>query len=99
MIERTSRAIARRVLMVDDELAQPTSAGGRQSGRWRTSSGRADRGRRGVFLRGRPRDGGIRCRHPLRLRQLDLGRNDRESHALATDLLRALRPERKCRSS
>ncbi len=74
MIERTTRPLPRRVLMVDDELAQPATAGGRAvralAEELRARGIEVDRG---ALLRGRHGDRGLRFRHPLRLRQLDPG--------------------------
>jgi arginine decarboxylase len=92
MIERTTRPLARRVLIVDDELGQATTAGGR--------------GVRALAEELRAR--GIEVVEALSLEDglatvvsdaaihcvfvnWTLGRNDRKSHAEATDLLRALR--------
>jgi arginine decarboxylase len=92
MIERTTRPLPRRVLMVDDELAQPASAGGRAV-RGLASELRA----RGIEvvealsfddgLATVVSDSAIHCVFV----NWTLGRNDRESHGQATDLLRALR--------
>ena len=92
MIGRSHRADLRRVLMVDDELARPTTAGGRAvraladelRGRgievveaWSCEDGRA------TLLS----DSAIHCV----FLNWTLGRNDRQSHTEATELLRALR--------
>jgi arginine decarboxylase len=92
MIERTARPLARRVLMVDDELAQPTTAGGRAV-RALTEELRA----RGIEvveafscedgLATVVSDSAIHCVFV----NWTLGKNDRRSHAQATELLRALR--------
>jgi arginine decarboxylase len=92
MIERTTRPLARRVLIVDDELAQPTTAGGR-SVRALAEELRA----RGIEV-----VEALSCEDGLATVVSDaaihcvfvnwtLGLNDRSSHAEATDLLRALR--------
>ena len=82
MIERTQRALVRRVLIVDDELADATTAGGRASARWPRSS-RA----RGIEV-----VEALSCEDGLATVVSDsaihcvfvnwtLGTNDRESHA------------------
>jgi arginine decarboxylase len=92
MIERTTRPLARRVLIVDDELGQATTAGGR-SVRALAEELRA----RGIEvlealscddgLANVVSDAAIHCVFV----NWTLGRNDRKSHAQATDLLRAVR--------
>jgi len=92
MIERTARPLARRVLIVDDELGQATTAGGR-SVRALAEELRA----RGIEV-----VEALSCEDGLATVVSDaaihcifvnwtLGRNDRKSHAQATELLRALR--------
>jgi arginine decarboxylase len=92
MIERTTRPLARRVLIVDDELAEATTAGGR-SVRALAEELRA----RGIEV-----VEALSCEDGLATVLSDaaihcvfvnwtLGRNDRKSHAQATELLRALR--------
>jgi len=92
MIERTTRPLARRVLIVDDELGQATSAGGR-SVRALAEELRA----RGIEV-----VEALSCEDGLATVVSDaaihcvfvnwtLGRNDRKAHVQATDLLRALR--------
>ncbi len=92
MIERTTRPLPRRVLMVDDELAQGATAGGRAV-RGLASELRA-RGLEVIEalscedgLATVVSDSAIHCV----LVNWTLGRNDRESHAQATELLRSLR--------
>jgi len=92
MIERTTRPLPRRVLMVDDELAQGATAGGRAV-RGLANELRA----RGIEviealscedgLATVVSDSAIHCV----LVNWTLGRNDRQSHTEATELLRALR--------
>jgi arginine decarboxylase len=92
MIERTARPLSARVLMVDDELAQPTTAGGRAV-RALTEELRT----RGVEvveayscedgLANVSADSGFHCVFV----NWTLGKNDRRSHAQATELLRGLR--------
>jgi arginine decarboxylase len=92
MIGRAHRADVRRVLMVDDELAHPTTAGGR------AVRALADE------LQGRGievveahscEDGRATLLSDSAIHGVfvnwTLGRNDRQSHAEATELLRALR--------
>jgi arginine decarboxylase len=92
MIERSTRPLARRVLIVDDELGQATTAGGRGV-RALAEELRA----RGIEV-----VGALSCEDGLATVVSDaaihcvfvnwtLGRDDRKSHAQATDLLRALR--------
>jgi len=92
MIERTTRPIARRALIVDDELGQATTAGGRSV---RALSEE-------LVARGIEVVHALSCEDGLATIVSDaaihcvfvnwtLGRNDRQSHAEATDLLRALR--------
>jgi arginine decarboxylase len=89
MIERTTRTLARRVLIVDDQLGQATSAGGR-SVRALAEELRAtgidvvealscEDGLATVVS-----DSAIHCAFV----NWTLGRNDSKSHAQATDLLR-----------
>jgi len=92
MIERTTRPLPRRILIVDDELQQGTTAGGR-SVRALAEELRA----RGIEVvealsleDGRATitsDAALHCV----LVNWTLGRNNRDSHAQATELLRALR--------
>jgi len=92
VIERTTRPLSARVLMVDDELAQPTTAGGRAV-RALTEELRT----RGVEvveayscedgLANVSSDSGFHCVFV----NWTLGKNDRRSHAQATELLRGLR--------
>lgn len=92
MIERSARPLARRVLIVDDKLAEATTAGGR-SVRALAEELRA----RAIevvealsFADGLATvvsDAGIHCVFV----NWTLGRNDRKTHAQATELLRALR--------
>jgi arginine decarboxylase len=92
VIERTARPLSARVLMVDDELAQPTTAGGRAV-RGLTEELRT----RGVEvveayscedgLANVSADSGFHCVFV----NWTLGKNDRRSHAQATELLRGLR--------
>jgi arginine decarboxylase len=92
MIERSTRALVRRALIVDDELADATTAGGR------SVRALADE------LRGRGIEvvEALSCEDGLATVVSDsaihcvfvnwtLGKNDRESHRQATELLRALR--------
>jgi arginine decarboxylase len=92
MIERTTRPLARRVLIVDDELAEATTAGGR-SVRALAEELRA----RGIEV-----VEALSCEDGLATVVSDaaihcifvnwtLGRHDAESHAQATEMLRALR--------
>ncbi len=92
MIERTARPLTRRVLVVDDELGRTTTAGGR-SVRALADELRA----RGIEV-----VEALSCEDGLATVVSDsaihcvfvnwtLGRNDRQSHEQATDLLRALR--------
>jgi arginine decarboxylase len=92
MIERTTRPLARRVLIVDDELAHPTTAGGR-SVRALAEELRA----RGIEV-----VEALSCEDGLATVVSDaaihcvfvnwtLGRNDPTTHAQATEMLRALR--------
>jgi arginine decarboxylase len=92
MIERTSRPLARRVLMVDDELAQAVSAGGRAI-RTLAEELRArgieviealscEDGTATVIS-----DAAIHCVFV----NWTLGKNDRKSHDQATEFLRTLR--------
>src|SRR4051812_9219854 len=92
MIERTSRPLTRRVLIVDDELAQSTTAGGR------SIRGLADE----LQARGIQVVEAFSCEDGLATVTSDsaihtvfvnwtLGKNDRHSHDEATDLLRAIR--------
>jgi arginine decarboxylase len=92
MIEGTVRPLARRLLIVDDELGQPETAGGR-SLRALTTELRA----RGIEVME-----ALSCEDGVATIASDsalhcifvnwtLGRNDRKSHAEATELLRALR--------
>lgn len=92
MIERTTRPLSLRALMVDDELAQPTTAGGRAV-RALADELRA-RGTEVVEayscedgLANVSSDSGFHCVFV----NWTLGKNDRRSHAQATDLLRGLR--------
>ncbi len=74
MIERTTRPLARRALIVDDELRPGRDRRRPQRARARRGASRPrDRGRRGAVLRGRPGHRRLRRGHPLRLRQLDPG--------------------------
>ncbi len=92
MLERTTRPITRRTLMVDDELGRTATAGGR-SVQTLAEELRA----RGIevvealsFEDGRATivsDAAIHCVFV----NWTLGRNDRDSHAQATELLRTLR--------
>src|SRR3954451_2682961 len=92
MIERTSRPLTRRVLIVDDDLAQRTTAGGR------AIRGLADE----LQARGIHVVEAFSCEDGLATANSDsaihtvfvnwtLGKNDRRSHDEATDLLRAIR--------
>jgi arginine decarboxylase len=92
MIERTTRPLARRALIVDDGLGQATTAGGR-SVRALAEELRA----RGIEVLE-----ALSCEDGLATVASDaaihcvfvnwtLGRNDRRAHAEATELLRALR--------
>jgi arginine decarboxylase len=92
MIERTARPLARRVLIVDDDLAQAATVGGR-SVRALVEELRA----RGIEV-----VEALSCEDGLATVVSDaaihcvfvnwtLGRHDRKSHAQATELLRALR--------
>lgn len=92
MIERTIRPLSRRVLVVDDELTQGTTAGGR-SVRALVEEMRA-RGLEVVeALSGEDglatvsSDAALHCVFV----NWTLGRNDRRSHQNATEMLRALR--------
>jgi len=92
MIEHTSRPLPRRALVVDDELASPTSAGGRA-----VRSLVEELGARGIGvvealslddgLATITSDTAIHCVFV----NWTLGANDRKSHAQATELLRAIR--------
>jgi arginine decarboxylase len=92
MIERTTRPLARRVLMVDDELSQASTAGGRavralaaelrERGIEVVEALSAEDGLVTVVA-----DAAIHCVFV----NWTLGRNDRETHAQATELLRTLR--------
>ncbi|MGH7586812.1 MAG: Orn/Lys/Arg decarboxylase N-terminal domain-containing protein [Gemmatimonadales bacterium] len=92
MIERTTRPLPRRVLMVDDELAQPATAGGR------AVRALADELRaRGIevieafsFEDGLATATSDAAIHTVFL-NWSLGSNDRRSHAQATGLLRGIR--------
>jgi len=92
MIERTSRPLTRRVLMVDDELLHPTTTGGRAV-RALVDELRA---------RGIDTVEALSCEDGVSVVVSDsaihcvfinwtLGENNRHSHAEATDLLRAVR--------
>jgi arginine decarboxylase len=92
MIERTTRPLTRRVLMVDDELAQPTTAGGRavrglvnelQARGIETVEAYSCEDGQAVVVS----DSAIHCVFI----NWTLGKNDRQSHAEATELLRAVR--------
>lgn len=92
MIEATGRPLARRVLMVDDELGSPTTAGGR-SVRALAEELRA----RGIeVVEALSFDDGLAtivsdsALHCIFV-NWTLGRNDKRSHSEAADLLRALR--------
>ena len=92
MIERTARALSRRALMVDDELAEATTAGGRAVRSLAAELRARDIGVVEALsyedaLATVVSDAGIHCV----LVNWTLGRNDKRSHAQATDLLRALR--------
>jgi arginine decarboxylase len=92
MIERTTRPLPRRALMVDDELAQAATAGGRAvqtlaeelraRGIEVVEALSVEDGRATVIS-----DAAIHCVFV----NWTLGRNDRRSHDQATDLLRTLR--------
>ena len=92
MIDRATRPLTRRVLMVDDQLAQPTTAGGR------AMHGVADelRARGMEVVEARTFEDGLAtvvsdaAIHCLFI-TWTLGKHDKESHEQATDLLRALR--------
>ena len=102
MIETSKRALVRRVLIVDDALADATTAGGRSVRALAEELRRPrDRGRRGAVLRGRPRDRRLRLRDPLRLRQLDAGQQRPQPHAAgdASCCARCARGTPRCRSS
>src|ERR1044072_5629587 len=92
MITHVSRPQTRRVLMVDDELANPTTAGGRAV-RALTEELKA----RGIdVVEAYSCEGGtapVTSAAPLHciLVNWTLGNNDRRSHDQATELLRALR--------
>src|SRR3954468_7464821 len=92
MIEHTARPLTRRVLIVDDDLAQRTTAGGR------AIHGLADE----LQARGIHVVEAFSCEDGLATANSDsaihtvfvnwtLGKNDRRSHDEATDLLRAIR--------
>ena len=92
MIERTTRPLARRLLMVDDELGQAATAGGRG-----VRALAAELRARGIEV-----VEALSCEDGLATFVADtaihcvfvnwtLGRNDSQSHAQATDFLRALR--------
>lgn len=92
MIERTSRALPRRVLMVDDELNQPATAGGRAVRRLAEE----------LRARGIEVVEALSCEDGVATVVSDaaihcvlinwtLGANDGRSHAEATQLLRTLR--------
>src|SRR5512134_422056 len=92
MIERTSRPLPRRVLMVDDELSHPTTAGGRAVRRLVE-----ELGARGIEV-----VEALSCEDGVATVVSDaaihcvfvnwtLGSNDRQSHAEATELLRTVR--------
>ena len=92
MIERTTRPLPRRVLMVDDELAQATTAGG-HAVRTLAEELRA----RGVeVIEALSLEDGVTtvvsdaAIHCIFL-NWTLGKNDRTSHLQATELLRAIR--------
>src|SRR3954447_10571473 len=92
MIERTSRPLTRRVLIVDDDLAQRTTAGGR------AIRGLADelQARRLHVVEAFSREDGLSPADPHSpihtvFVNWTLGKNDRRSHDEATDLLRAVR--------
>jgi arginine decarboxylase len=92
MIERTSRPLARRILMVDDELRNPETAGGRAvraladelraRGVEVVESLSAEDGRATVMS-----DSALHCVFV----NWTLGRNDAHHHAQALELLRSLR--------
>src|SRR5262249_34267781 len=92
VIERTTRPMTRRVLMVDDELAQATTAGGRavhaladelrSRGIQVVEALSCEDGMANVVS-----DSGFHCVFV----NWTLGKNDRRSHTEATELLRALR--------
>ena len=92
MIERTTRPLPRRVLMVDDELARPVTAGGR------AVRALADELRaRGIevieafsFEDGLATATSDAAIHSVFL-NWSLGSNDRRTHAQATGVLRAIR--------
>ena len=92
MIEKTTRQLVRRVLMVDDELNQPSTAGGRAV---RTLA--TELRERGIdVVEALSLDDGLSVvtsdasLHCV-LINWTLGKNDRRSHAQATRLLRTLR--------
>ena len=92
MIERTDRPRTRRALIVDDELAQPTTAGGRNV---RTLADELRARGLDVLEAMSLRDGlvtvGSNAAIHIVLLNWTLGRNDKRSHGHATDLLRAVR--------
>src|SRR5688572_12259430 len=92
MVDRATRPLTRRVLMVDDQLSEPTTAGGR------ALHGVADelRARGMEVVEARTFEDGLAtvvsdaAIHCLFI-TWTLGKHDKESHAQATELLRALR--------
>jgi arginine decarboxylase len=92
MIERTTRPLPRRALLVDDELARPTSAGGRAVG----SLAEELRARGIEVVEALSLDDGLAtvtsdsAIHCIFI-NWTLGANDRRSHDQATELLRAIR--------
>ena len=92
MIERVDRPLTRRALVVDDELAQPTTAGGR-SVRALVEELRA-RGMdvvEAMSLQDGVATVGSNAAIHIILVNWTLGKNDKRSHGHCTDLLRAVR--------